>query len=104
MTPADFLTHFAPLTDTEGGVKKLRNLILQLAVQGKLIEQVPKDEPAANLLKSIETQRKHLLEQKRIRNVRLNKIGHGEIPFPIPSSWSWVRLGEMFLENHGRNP
>ncbi len=47
MTPADFLNHFAPLTDTAGGVQKLRNLILQLAVQGKLVEQDPNDEPAA---------------------------------------------------------
>ncbi len=69
-------------------VGKLNGLILQLAVQGKLVAQDPTDEPASDLLKRIAAEKKRL----KIKSQPLPEIGDEERPFVLPDSWEWVRL------------
>ncbi|MGY0218367.1 restriction endonuclease subunit S [Endozoicomonadaceae bacterium StTr2] len=78
------------------GIKKLRELILELAVRGKLVPQNPDDEPASVLLKRIATRRSQLIKEKRIpRTKALPHITEEEKPFDLPSGWSLVRLGNL---------
>ncbi len=78
------------------GIQKLRELILELAVRGKLVPQDPDDEPAKYLLKRIAAEKARLLAEGKIGNSRsLPEIDVAEIPFEIPEQWEWVRLGNL---------
>ena len=91
--------------------QQLKNSILQMAVQGKLVPQDPNDEPASVLLERIRTEKERLIKEKKIKreknpsvifkgadNTPYEKIGDevrslaDEVPFDIPDSWEWVRL------------
>ena len=76
-------------------VKKLRQQFLQEAVQGKLVSQDPKDEPASELLKKIKAEKLKLISEKKIKKEKeLPPIKKEEIPFEIPENWTWCR-GEI---------
>lgn len=76
--------------------QELKNSILQLAIQGKLVPQNNSDEPASELLKRIHSEKERLLQEGKIKREKpLPRITEEEIPFEIPSSWAWVRLGEI---------
>ena len=80
-------------------IKKLRQQLLQDAVQGKLVEQNPKDEPASELLKKIKAEKEKLIGEKRLKNEKeLPPIKPEEIPFEIPENWVWCRLGDLCTE------
>jgi type I restriction enzyme S subunit len=80
-------------------VKKLRQQLLQDAVQGKLVEQDPNDEPAFELLKKIKTQKKLLIKEKKLKKEKeLSPIKVEEIPFEIPENWLWSRLGDICVK------
>jgi len=73
---------------------QLKNAIFQYAVQGKLVPQNPNDEPASVLLEKIRKERKTLIKAGKIKSEKLLlPITEEEIPFEIPKSWEWVRLG-----------
>ena len=91
--------------------QQLKNSILQMAVQGKLVPQDPNDEPASVLLERIRAEKERLIKEKKIKreknpsvifkgadNLPYEKIGDevrslaDEVPFDIPDSWEWVRL------------
>ena len=75
---------------------KLRKSILQQAVQGKLTERDPADEPASELLKSIKAEKEVLIKSGKIKKEKpLPPISDDEKPFDIPDSWEWVRLGDL---------
>ncbi len=95
------LTGNLPLiADAPDGIRKLRGLILELAVRGKLVPQDPKDEPASELLKRIAVERLGLEAARRIRKSKpLQEIGNAAQPFPLPPNWAWARLGEVTLES-----
>jgi type I restriction enzyme S subunit len=77
-------------------VKNLRQQLLQDAVQGKLVEQNKKDEPASELLKKIKVEKEKLIAEKKLKKEKeLSPIKPEEIPFEIPENWSWCRLGEI---------
>jgi type I restriction enzyme S subunit len=77
-------------------VKKLRQQLLQDAVQGKLVEQDVTDEPASELLKKIKAEKKKLIAEKKLKKEKeLPPIKPEEIPFEIPENWVWCRLGEI---------
>lgn len=77
-------------------VKKLRQQILQDAVQGRLIKQNFKDEPSCKLLIKIKEEREKLISEKKLKKDKvLLPINPNEIPFEIPKNWSWCRLGEI---------
>ncbi len=91
-----FLQQFGQLAQGEGGIKKLRDVILQLAVCGKLVEQNPADEPSEMLLKNIEAERKKLAKAGKIKTPKLTPaISPAEIPFGLPKNWAWTRLGNI---------
>jgi len=75
--------------------QELKNSILQLAVQGKLVPQHSTDEPVSELLKRIQTEKARLIKEGKIKKEKaLPPIAEEELPFDIPESWIWVRLGE----------
>lgn len=85
------------------GIKKLRELILELAVRGKLVPQDPNDEPASELLKRIAAEKAELVKQGKIKKQKpLPKISEDEKPFELPGGWEWVRLGDAVDVINGR--
>ena len=100
--------------------QQLKNSILLMAVQGKLVPQDPNDEPASILLERIHAEKERLIKEKKIKreknpsvifkgadNTPYEKIGDevrslaDEVPFDIPDSWEWVRLGNIGETNIG---
>ncbi len=79
--------------------KQLKNSILQLAIQGKLVPQDPHDEPASELLKRIRKEKEQLVKTGKLKKKDLEStpIAEDEKPFEIPESWVWCRLGEISL-------
>jgi type I restriction enzyme S subunit len=76
--------------------QQLRNSILQMAVQGKLVPQDLNDEPASLLLERIYKEKQTLVKAGKIKKDKpLKPIADDDIPFEIPESWVWVRLGEI---------
>lgn len=96
------IENFESIFQTPESMQDLRNVILQLAIEGKLVPQDPTDEPASELLKKIKAEREQLVREKKIKKPAvLEPISEDEIPFEIPESWEWVRLGEV--TNYGNN-
>ena len=82
------------------GIARLRELILTLAMQGKIAEQIPGDPRAAELLKSIEVEKQRLLKTGKIKKPKLlPPIKAEEVPYELPQGWEWVRLGEIGIIN-----
>jgi type I restriction enzyme, S subunit len=78
------------------GIKKLRELILELAVRGKLVPQDPSDEPASVLLEKIAAEKAQLVKDKKIkRPKKLPEINDEEKLFELPNGWQWARLGNV---------
>ncbi|MEH0719321.1 restriction endonuclease subunit S [Vibrio alginolyticus] len=87
------------------GVKKLRELILELAVRGQLVPQDPNDEPASVLLESIAEEKEQLVKEKKIRKEKnLPDISDVEKPFLLPIGWSWSFLGSVCQIERGGSP
>ena len=83
-------------SDNQDLVKRLRQSILQDAIQGKLVPQDPNDEPASELLKKIKAEKDQLIKEKKIKKSKdLAPIMDNEISFDLPKGWEWVRLGEI---------
>ena len=95
---------YVDLTDSfENQLTQLENLnqaILQEAVQGKLVKQNPKDEPASELLKRIKTEK----TKSGKREKPLPPIKAAEIPFEIPESWTWCKLSDIANVGTGATP
>ncbi len=98
----NIIENFPILFDAKEKVKELRNLILSLAVRGKLVPQDPKDEPASVLLKRIEDEKKRLVKEKKIKKATpLSHISEDEKPFQLPNGWEWVRLAHIIVDSIG---
>ncbi len=83
------------------GLKKLRELILELAVRGKLVPQDPADEPASVLLEKIAAEKARLVKEGKIKKPKaLPEIAEDEKPFELPEGWEWVKLGEVAADIH----
>ncbi|MCT0392378.1 restriction endonuclease subunit S [Pseudomonas aeruginosa] len=84
------------LAGAPNGTKKLRELILELAVRGKLVPQDPNDEPASELLKRIAEEKARLVSEGKVRKQKpLAEIGAEEKPFDVPTNWEWVRVAAV---------
>lgn len=85
----------------------LKNSILQLAIQGKLVEQREEEGTAKELLNKIEAEKKQLIKEGKIKKQKkLQEIREDEIPFEIPDNWEWVRLNDiaLFIKAGGDKP
>ncbi len=95
--------HLPLLASAPNGIQKLRGLILELAVRGKLVPQDPADEPANELLSRV-ADRKAQLEiatgSKKLAAVP--KIKASECPFEVPKGWQWSRLADLTQVLNGR--
>ena len=90
------LSNLDLLATAPGGVARLRELILTLAVQGKLVPQDPADEPAGVLLQKIRVEKDRLIAEGKIkRDKPLAEIAEEEKPFELPVGWEWVRLSAL---------
>lgn len=83
--------HFELMATAPGGVAKLRELILTLAVQGKLVPQDPNEEPAIELLRRIQ-------KAKRQKDDIARMVPSEEQLFQLPAGWAWARFGDYVLE------
>lgn len=96
MTPETFFENFAHIAEAPNGVKKLRELILQMAVRGTLVPQDSSDEPAAKLLERIRAEKARLVKEKKIRKADpLPPVAADEVPYALPQGWVWVRHGDI---------
>ena len=102
--------------------QQLKNSILQMAVQGKLVPQDPNDEPASVLLERIRAEKEKLIKKGKIKkektpsvifrgadNLPYEKIGKNEpvciadeVPFEIPESWEWATLKQVDISELGK--
>ena len=88
------LENLAPLTTRTNQIKSLRQTILNLAVRGKLVEQDPNDEPAAELVKRIAAEKARLVKARKIKKASLESpIFPNNTPFSLPTGWAWSTLG-----------
>ncbi|WP_432748693.1 restriction endonuclease subunit S [Pectinatus frisingensis] len=80
--------------------KRMKDSLLQAAIQGNLTEQLPSDGNARDLLADIQAEKKRLIKAGKIKKEKpLPEITEDEIPFDIPDNWCWVRLGDIFQIN-----
>ena len=91
------LSNLELLAAAPGGVARLRELILTLAVQGKLVPQDPADEPASVLLQKIRAEKDRLIAEGRIKRDKPLAAIAEEKPFELPQGWAFCRLGELLL-------
>ena len=85
--------------------QELKNSILQLAIQGKLVEQRPEEGTGEELYQQIQAEKQRLINIGKIKKEKsLSDITEDEIPFDIPESWKWVRLGDIYRITMGQSP
>jgi len=97
--------HFDTAFAAPDGIQKLRELILTLAMQGKLVPQDPKDQPASELLKAIETEKQRLVKEGKIKQPKpLPAITAEELLYELPDGWEWVRLHDYGIWKSGTTP
>lgn len=88
------LDNFKTIFQEADSMKELRNVVLQLAIEGKLVPQDESDEPASVLLKKIQGEKERLVREKKTKKVEpLAPVAEDETPFEIPGNWCWTRLG-----------
>ena len=99
-----FIEKFDQFSDAPDAVAKIRELVLNLAVRGRLVDQAPSDEPANRLLERILKTKERLINERAIRRQNTDPVGEDEAPFPVPESWVWTRLGEIGDWGSGSTP
>jgi type I restriction enzyme S subunit len=98
MNAEGLLAYYERIADAPDAISRLRRFVLDLAVRGKLVPQDPGDEPASELLKRIATEKVRLLKKGQIRGLSPMNVEGDEPPFSLPSSWRWVRLGDVLTK------
>lgn len=100
MTPHDLLAAFDILVEAPDGIVRLRELILQLAVRGKLVPQDPNDEPACVLLERIAAEKARLAKEGKIPKPKpLPPVSKDEVPFEVPEGWVWTCTTALGIVN-----
>ena len=84
--------------------QQLKNAILQEAIEGRLVPQDPNDEPASILLERIRKEKERLVKEGKLKkkDLEVKPISEDEIPFEIPESWEWCKIGSLFLHSSGK--
>ena len=102
MNPTQLLKHFDCISEVPDAVPRLRQFILELAVRGKLVEQDPNDEPAAELIKRIRAEKARLVKHGKIKESKPLAITDSDNGlYKIPKNWKWVQLGESVNSHFG---
>ncbi len=91
--------HLPLLASAPEGIQKLRGLILELAVRGRLVPQDPDDEPASELLKRIAQERARPEVGSGKRSKTIPVLTRDDRPFALPTGWEWTRLAAVSLIN-----
>ncbi|NPU83891.1 MAG: restriction endonuclease subunit S [Syntrophaceae bacterium] len=99
MSPESLLKHFHRIAEDPDAIPRLRRFILDLAVRGKLVEQDPNDESAAELLKRIETEKAGLIQMGLYRQQDTPSSNTEEVPFDIPTGWQWTQMAKIGVVN-----
>jgi type I restriction enzyme S subunit len=89
------IDNFNVIFKTSESMNEMRNVVLQLAIEGKLVSQYENDEPASELIKKIEKEKRKLIREGKIKNSKKEKIKEEEKPFKIPDNWEWVKLNDI---------
>ena len=98
MTPRDLIAAFEKVAEAPDGVKRLRELVLQLAVRGKLVPQDPEDQPASVLLERIAEEKARLVKTNDLRTQKaLPPVKAAECPYQVPHNWAWCRFGSSHI-------
>ena len=85
--------------------QQLKNAILQQAIQGKLVEQRAEEGTGQELFEAIQDEKNNLIKEGKLKKQKaLPQITEEEIPFEIPETWKWVRLGESGITQTGNTP
>ena len=86
--------------------RRLRQSVLQQAIQGKLVEQDEKDEPASVLLERIRKEKEQLVKEGKLKkkDLIITPIADEEKPFDIPENWEWAKVGNIFQTYSGGTP
>lgn len=87
--------------------QELKNSILQLAIQGRLVEQRPEEGTAEELYRKIQEEKQRLIKEGKIKKEKpLPEIAEDEVPFEIPESWVWCRLNDIVIKaiKRGKSP
>lgn len=83
--------------------QELQNSVLQMAFQGKLVEQIPSEGSGEELLSLIRSEKQRLIKEKRVKKDKaLPDITEEDFPFDIPDSWAWAFVGDIFMHNTGK--
>lgn len=105
MNAERLLKLYGKVAEAPDAIEHLRRFVLDLAVRGKLVEQGPGDEPAAELLKRIAAEKVRLLKEGEVRNKPdLPPVETVDQPHPIPNTWRWVRFANIVDFSAGRTP
>ena len=81
----------------------MQKSILQMAIQGKLVPQVPEEGTGEELFQQIQAEKQRLIKAGTIKKEKpLPEITEDEVPFDIPDSWKWVYIGDLFQHNTGK--
>ena len=81
----------------------MQKSLLQMAIQGKLVEQRAEEGTGEELYQQIQAEKQRLIAEKKIKKEKpLAEISEDEIPFDIPENWKWIRVGEIFAHNTGK--
>ena len=96
MTTREFIKIFDTIAEAPGGVDRLRELVLQLAVRGRLVPQDSDDEPTSKLVAELEAGKERLLRKKIITKSRYPcGISIEQKPFEVPETWQWFRMSDV---------
>ncbi len=101
MSPQRLLQHFDRISEAPDAVARLRRFILDLAVRGKLVEQDPNDEPAAELLKRIQVVNERLIRVGKVREQKSLSTERDDTSVKLPSTWQSVQLAEIVYLRSG---
>lgn len=83
----------------------MQKSVLQMAIQGKLVEQRPEEGTGEELYRQIQAEKQRLIKEKKIKKSKpLPEISEEDIPFEIPESWKWVRLRSLGIFSSGKTP
>jgi type I restriction enzyme S subunit len=99
------IDNFDVIFKTSESMEEMKNIVLQLAIEGKLVPQNENEESAFELLKEIDKEIEELNKKGEFKKIKskFKNINKEEIPFEIPKKWEWRKLGSIISITSGKN-